>query len=250
MTLDEMLASNFMDITYSIRNLSWDWLNVNSGIERGGKSDFGLSQAWWLSHEGGMKFDWSPAMSNVFFYEPAMAEKMMTVPDESVVIIDEGGETLFSRKAMKREVSEIIQTLMRYGSKRIFLIINIPDWRWIDRYIRTSRVRSLIKIKTKAQKIMVDGRLTMVRERGFYRFYTRNMVKRASKKKEHLGDPAFFGVFESFGKEHPEEYAWYKAKKDAFLVSSGERLTKERLVVEAKESKRLKRKPREDEEFE
>lgn len=233
--LDAVLVSNLKDIAYLIHHHNFDWAHLNSGLERGGKSGFALLLAWFLSKVCGMKFDWSPAMSHVFFYDANTAEKMMNIENGSVVILDEGGEALFSRKAMSAIAIEVVQTLMRYGSKNIFLIINIPDWRWIDKYVRTSRVRSLARIRTKPKRVKVEGEWRVIRERGFYRFHSRKQVIRATRMKEKLGEPVFAGRFPDFRKEHPQEWAWYEVKKFAFLHDSAQRLKEKRELTEKKE---------------
>jgi len=221
--LDETLQNNFADILDAIQRDNWDWLHLNSGIERGGKSSFALFQAK-LASENGLKFDWSPKLNHVFFYEKNLAKQMMNLPDRSVAIIDEGGEVLFSRRAIEKEVIEIIQTLMIYGSKNILLIINIPDWRWIDKYIRLARVRSLAKIRT--YPYMKKGR--MKRARGFYEMYTRAQVINASRglgshSEGYLGSPSFGGRAKFFGSYYEKEWDWYSKKKTEFLKKKKEK---------------------------
>ena len=220
--LDLVLQSNLDDVIDIVLRDNWDWLLINSGIERGGKSSFSLFQAKYASAHG-LKFDWSPALKHVFFYERNLSEKMMNIPDKSVVIIDEGGEVLFSRKAIENEVIKIIQTLMIYGSKNILLIINIPDWRWIDKYIRLARVRSLAHIKTQPYlKEQRGGGYRMKRARGYYDFYTRKQVIAASRNTGNqpegvLDRPRFAGRTSFFGSFYGKEWGWYSKKKTAFL---------------------------------
>jgi hypothetical protein len=223
---DSVMESNLKDISYNIKFNNWDWLHLNSGIERSGKSGFSLAQAMFLSKTCGLNFPWNEDLPNVFFFEKNLASKMLNIANKSIVIIDEGGEALMSRKAMEREVIKVVQTLMIYGSKNVFLIINIPDWRWVDKYVRQSRVRSLCEINTIPRFIRskeVEDEVRVVRERGFYSFFSRRKVLKAS---EHepatLGKPNFYGRFASFKESYPNEWEWYSEKKTEFLKEKAE----------------------------
>lgn len=243
--LDPVLQSNMADILTAIQEDNWDWLHLNSGIERGGKSSFALYLAKSAS-ENGLIFDWSPKLKHVFFFEPNLAKKMLDLPDKSVAIIDEGGEVLFSRKAIEKEVIDIIQTLMIYGSKNILLIINIPDWRWIDKYIRLARVRSLAKIRTYPYLIKkTNCRPRMKRARGFYEMYTRKQVIRASRvvnqqnNDSDLGKPYYDGRVPFFGLQYPTEWEWYSQKKVEFLKNKKEKKDEAIRKKEVLSSKKL-----------
>ena len=212
--LDPVLRGNLTDVAWNVQHENWDWLHLNSGIERGGKSSFALWQAKYMS-DLGFHFDWSKDMKHVFFYEPKVHEKMMALPNKSVAILDEGGEMLFSRKSIDRMVIKLIQTLMIYGSKNIFLIINIPDWRWLDKYVRCSRVRSLTTIRTHG-KLRRDGILR--RQRGFYEAYSRRQVMWASETDYgSLGRPSFYGSFPAFKWYYPTQWGYYSHHKTEFL---------------------------------
>lgn len=220
--MDRVLESNLRDVSRMVLTENWDWLHLNSGMERGGKSSFGLFQAKFLSEQG-LNFDWSPALSHIFFLEPNLSSKMMALPDRSVAILDEGGEAMFSRDAIDRAVKDVIKTLMIYGSKNIFLIINIPNWRWIDRYVRESRVRSLAQIFTFPKTVNDAGVLRVTRSRGFFSLYSRKQVLKASRSEfQELRDPLHTGRFGNFAVDYPKEWAWYAAKKTAFLDSKKE----------------------------
>jgi hypothetical protein len=215
--MDAVLESNLRDVSRMVLTENWDWLHINSGMERGGKSSFGLNQAWFLSQQG-LAFDWSPALSHIFFLERNLSSKMMSLPDRSVAILDEGGEAMFSRDAIDRAVKDVIKTLMIYGSKNIFLIINIPNWRWVDRYVRESRVRSLAQIFTFPKTVRDGEGLRVTRARGFFSLYSRRQVLKASRSEfQELRDPLHTGRFGNFAVSHPEEWGWYAAKKTAFL---------------------------------
>lgn len=226
---EEILNSNLTDFCYNIKKHGWDWLHVNSGLERGGKSSFSLQLARKI-HGNGLSFDWQN-LDNLYFWEKDLAKKLLKVPNQSLVIIDEGAENMFSRQALKKEVTDVIQTLMVYGMKEIFLIINIPDWRWIDSYIRKSRVRSLAVVKTRPRYVKTTEGQRMIRERGFYYWYTRRAVRRASlgselNQKTTLGTPLFTGKIGAFQNEPGCKDIWqkYLDKKNQFLIEKSNRV--------------------------
>lgn len=240
--LDPILTSNLEDASYNVLAHGWDWLHLNSGMERGGKSSFALEQCMFLSKRG-LKFDWSEALSHVFFFEPHLAKKMMLLPPSSVIMLDEGGEMLMSRRALEHEVVNIVQTLMVYGARNTFLIINIPNWRWIDKYIRQSRVRSLCDVYTFARPVRVGGATRFVRARGFYGFYSRRKVLKASQTEyKHLGKPSFRGRFQSFASLFPREWSFYMARKMGFLREKAKRKTSSAKELRELRARRLREK--------
>lgn len=214
---DDILAKELTHIAFNVQKNNWDWLHLNSGMERGGKSNFSLAQAKFLS-DLGLKFDWSPELKNIVFIEPNISEKLFNIENQSIVVLDEGGEMLLSRQAMKREVVDIVQTLMVYGAKNIFLIINIPDWRWIDKYVRESRVRSLCNVQTYPRYIETPDGVRVTRDRGFYSMYSRRKILDAcAREPPQLGRPNFSGRFNDFSADYPDIWANYTAKKMRFL---------------------------------
>jgi len=214
--LDSFLKSNLDDIANLVLYNDFDWLHLNGGMERVGKTSFCFWLVKYLESKG-LKFDWSPDLKNVFFIEKNLSGKLLSLPQHSIAVLDEGGEVLFSRNAMKRFQGQLIQTLFAYGAKNIVLIINIPNWRKVDVSIREDRVRSLTICKSKPKKALVENNLRFERERGFYRFFTRKQVLRATKFKTKLGTAMFAGHVPAFNNFYPKEWGWYKDRKEGFL---------------------------------
>lgn len=213
--MDYYLKENLLDVCECVTCEQWDWLHLNSGMERSGKSAFSLQQAIFCSNHG-LEFPLTKELPNLFFYEKNLSQKMMHVKDQSVVIIDEGAENLFSRNAFMPEVKKIIQTIMIYGAKNIFLIINVPDWRWVDVYIRQSRVRSLAQVYTRP----LDKGKRHGRKRGFFELYNRKQVLEASRsERSQLPDTDVRGRFDDFSVKNPRIWEYYSNKKRAFLES-------------------------------
>ena len=231
--LDGVLTSNLADICYNIQRHDWDWLNVIDGNERTGKSNNALWLAKFAS-DAGLKFDWE-GMSHVFLKEKHLHEKLIGIPNNSVVIIDEGGENLFSRTSMRGGNIKMVQTLMAYAAKNIFLIICIPNWRWIDVYIREARVRSVLHSFSvpKWEWDSQEKKWYMVRERGFYSFYSRRRIvgmnqEQGFNKGFKKLEPNFSGKIPFFGDVYKNEWAAYRDKKMSYLAAR-EAAPKERL---------------------
>ncbi len=227
--LDAFARANLEVVASLVKNNNWDWLHVNSGMERSGKSSLALLQANYLSRhaKNPLFFDWEN-FSTLFFYEPRLSEKLLKIPDKSVVIIDEGGEVLFSRLSMHRGVIRAIQALMTYGAKNIFLIINIPNWRWLDKYLREARIRSLCEVWT------IPDFSRGVRERGFYSMFSRRRVLEMSVFERKV-EPNFSGRFLDASQILLDEWALYQKKKFEYLDA---KKTREEKREEAREEKR------------
>ena len=219
------LTRNFKHAAGMVRKDNWDWLHVTSGMERGGKSGFSLWLALILSKYGGLNFDWKN-LSTVFFNEPNLAHKLMNVPNKSIVILDEAGESMFSRKSIEKAQINLIQTLMAFGAKNVFLICNIPNWRWLDKYVRQERIKSLAVIRTRGRVITDSDGERGTRGRGYFSIYPRKQVLRASRtfagQEVKLKDPSFFGFFPDFKYYNQTVWSVYIKKKWEYLNAKKE----------------------------
>ena len=218
------LTKNFEHVAGMVLKDNYDWLHLSSGMERSGKSVFSLWLAKILSERSGLKFDWK-GLSTVFFDEANLDKKLMNVPNGSVVILDEAGENLFSRKSITSQQINLVQTLMAYGSKNIFLILNIPSWRFIDKFVRVSRIKSLAIVKTQPRVVAEGEGQRHTRGRGYFSLYTRSNVLKASRviagQEGKLRNPAFFGYFHDFKTYYPREWEVYNRKKWDYLNRKG-----------------------------
>ena len=103
------LAVPFHDLLYKklmnikkIQKAGWDCCFIICGDERSGKSTLGLTCGWILS-------DGKLTIENVASDTSDAISKLESLPDESVLIIDEGSLMFSSKDSMKREQRQLIK---------------------------------------------------------------------------------------------------------------------------------------------
>lgn len=130
------------------RNLDWVWVNV--GEEGSGKSSFSIQLAQAFDED----FDESQICFNAKDY-------MRTAKDldpYSVIILDEGIESLFSRNAMTKENKKFIQFFRQCRELNLFHIINIPSLSELEKGIRQNRAKTISKCLPGKYKADIYGR--------------------------------------------------------------------------------------------
>lgn len=173
--IDRLLYAKLMNIKKIQRN-GWDCCFIICGPERSGKSTLGITCGWILA-------DGTLTMDNIAADTTDAISKLESLPDESVLIIDEGSLMFSSKDSMKREQRQLIKILNIIGQKRMILIICLPDFFDLNKYI-VHRARFLLRTYT-------DKRLN----RGRYMYW-------GDKKKNIL--------FE-YGKKHFNSYQFPKS---------------------------------------
>lgn len=169
-----------------------DFLLVITGRERIGKSSLALHIA--------EQVDPNFTVDQVVFDTQAMYEQVYSLEPGSVVIIDEGATAFFSRDAMSTDVKDGIKLLTVMGERNLFVILCVPSFFIIDKYIREHRVSALIRVVA----------------RGRFKFYSRRRLKAAffnpKVKKFAWGDPSFKDSFRKYVGKFWEPYCEKKAK--------------------------------------
>ncbi len=174
-SIDKLLYGKLKNIK-TIQKSGWDCCFIVCGDERSGKSTLGMTCAWILS-------DGTLTIENIAADTSDAISKLENLPNESVLIIDEGSLMFSSKDSMKREQRQLIKILNIIGQKRMILIICLPDFFDLNKYI-VHRARFLLRTYT-------DKKLT----RGRFLYW-------GNKKKNIL--------FER-GKKHFNSYAWPKS---------------------------------------
>lgn len=218
---------NWRHICFNVLNENWDWVNLTSGKERTGKTNHSFWNARVCS-DYGLKFDWTSKLSNVFFGEKDLYQKLLAVPPKSFVVLDEGAEMLFSRRAMERANISLIQLLMAYGTRNIILQINIPSFRYIDKYIRQRRISSLEIVKSFPHTILRNGERYHTRIRGFYQAYNGTSARKASGgelggQEKLLRNAGYHGYLPGFKDYWPDIWAAYEERKMEFLLNKSKK---------------------------
>lgn len=119
------------------------------GKEGSGKSVFAMGLGYHCAAKLGTKFD----ISNICFKPDQFREKIMNVPDKSVVIYDEAHRGMASARALS-EINNILKDLMmEMRQKNLLVIVVLPTIFLLDRYIALFRARGLFHIyKLKRKK--------------------------------------------------------------------------------------------------
>lgn len=136
--IHDLLYEKLLNVK-KIQKRLWDCCICIAGFERAGKSTMGLTIGYILS-------DGTLTVNNIAANTTEAIEKLENLPDKSVLVIDEAALMLSSKDVMKKEQRQIIKILNIIGMKRMILIVIIPNFFDLNRYIAVDRSRFLIKV--------------------------------------------------------------------------------------------------------
>ena len=120
-----------------------DFLLVITGRERIGKSTLALQIASIVDPD--FKVD------QIVFDIPTLYKKVYELNKGQVVIIDEGATAFFAREAMATDVREGVKLLTVMGERNLFVILCVPNFFIVDKYIRQNRVSALAKVVSRGR---------------------------------------------------------------------------------------------------
>lgn len=170
------LAAN-LEIVKKLLRKDYDWLHLNIGFERSGKSNLGIQEA--------LIVDPTMSVDRITFTQADFKKAIDKAKFYQCVIADEGAESFLSKDAMRPENVINQKLLTKIGAKRLFIIINIPDFFLLDPYIRGHRVRSMCRIVG----------------RGSIAFYSKAKTIQIKRDPENRStifpEPNFFDIFSS-----------------------------------------------------
>jgi len=196
------LRANMEVVKKVIVEQDLDFLLVITGRERIGKSSLALHIA--------EQVDPDFTIDQVVFDTQSLYEQVYSLKPGSVVVIDEGATAFFSRDAMSTDVKDGIKLLTVMGERNLFVIINVPSFFILDKYIREHRVSSLIRVVA----------------RGRFKFFSRRRLKAAffnpKAKKFSWGDPSFKDSFPKYTGKFWEPYT--KKKREYLAARKSNRL--------------------------
>lgn len=118
----------------------WDWPVVVSGYEGTGKS----TMAFVLCKKVDPEF----TIDSVVFDHKALCQRLATYPKYRAILLDEAGQSLFSREAITAVNREIVKALMMVRARNLFFVMCIPNFRWLDSYVREHRTRTRVEVYT------------------------------------------------------------------------------------------------------
>jgi hypothetical protein len=129
-----------LDMINAIKKKKWDCVFIIDGKERAGKSTLGFLCATYL--------DPNFSLNQVASDATDALGKLESLPDRSVMMIDEGSLMFSSKDAMKNEQKQLIKVLNVIGQKYMVLIIVMPCFFDVAKYIAVNRSRFLLHVYT------------------------------------------------------------------------------------------------------
>lgn len=202
-----------LDTILAITKKKWDAVFIVDGKERSGKSTLGFVCATYLNPY--------ITLDNVASDGDDALKKLEKLPDGSVLIVDEGSLMFSSKDAMKSEQKKLIKILNVIGQKAMVLIIVLPCFFDLIKYIAVNRSRFLLHVYT--SKRLERGRFAYWGENKKSKLYIygkKNYNSYAYPRADFLGR---FGEFDPFGE------AYQKLKRESLFSTfhDGEKAEKD-----------------------
>lgn len=130
---------NKLDNIKMIQSKKWDGVIIVDGPERSGKSVLGMLCGWYLSNKKITITNFALGLSDV-------AQKIATIPDESVLILDEGSTIFSSKKTNSKLQKNLMEILDVVGQKRLIFIIILPCFFDLNKTIAVRRSKFLLHV--------------------------------------------------------------------------------------------------------
>ena len=197
--IDRKLFQKLMKVK-EIQNKGYDCVIIVDGDRRIGKSIMGMTMGWILSNE-------TLTLNNFAIGCDDAMQKIKSLPDRSILFVDEGGMVFNSKDWAKTELKKLIKVLDVVGQKEMVFIIVLPSFFDLIKNIAVRISRVLIHV-------YADSNLN----RGRFSFYGRKSKKvlYALGKKNYdsykYPSPKFRGRFTNFKVPFYEDYLKLKKK--------------------------------------
>ena len=162
--IDGYTKSN-LDIAIDCINDDQDFVFIVSGNgkERIGKSHLAQQIGFYITSEVNRRYNKDnlfTAENNFVFRGTELIEKAKNLPKYSVVVYDEAGADMQSKKVMHLQTQAVLDFFRECGQLNLFLILCIPDYFELPKGIALSRSCALFNVQYKEKFI-----------RGKYRFF-------------------------------------------------------------------------------
>jgi len=135
--LDGKLKEKLDHVKYIINKKNFDCVFIIDGIERVGKSTLGITCGYYLS-------DGNFTNENICIDSDDAIKKIETLPDKSILLIDEGSLIFSGRDAMRKEQKKLIKIMNVVGQKNMIFIIVLPCFFDLNKQIAVRRSRFLL----------------------------------------------------------------------------------------------------------
>lgn len=141
--LDNKLRNKCDNIKKIIKK-KWDAVICIDGPERSGKSTVGKIMGWYLT-EGKL------TINNFAAGMQDAAKKIESLPNGSILIVDEGSLVFNAKDSMKRESIHLQKVLDVIGAKNLTFIIILPSFFDLNKNVAVRRSRFLLHVYTDKQ---------------------------------------------------------------------------------------------------
>ena len=226
----KVLKQNLQGIKGLCRRYSQDWVFVTSGYEGSGKSTLTLQEALLLNPKFKPKRNGAWNIKDFIL----LNKKFRKSPGE-IVFLDESARMFLSKESAQKTNILLVKIFISNRSFGLFHFLNIPNFFWLERYLREFRIRSLNY--TFFDWTRPDRRL--------FAFYTKRdytkilMDKRArffiidAERFRHTFRPSFI---EEFAKINEDDPFWqeYTEAKESFQVDLLDEALEEAMKLEDK----------------
>lgn len=198
--LDGYLKTN-LDTAKAVIKKDWDMIFSVDGYEGSGKSVFAMQVGYYL--------DPTLNLDRVVFTPRDFQKAVLSAEKYQTIIYDEAYTGLSSRAAMSLVNRTLVKMLAEIRQKNLFVLIVMPTFFDLDKYVALWRSRALFHVYTGDNF-----------ERGYFAFYNIDQKKQLyiqGKKFYSYGGvkPNFYGRFVS---HYPLDEAKYRLKKKHISV--------------------------------
>lgn len=204
-------TTNFLkEVKKLIIEKDLDWINIIVGGEGIGKSTLAIIVC--------MLFDSKFSVDNIVFSTEELVEQIKKSYPGMAILIDEGALMFFTRDAMSKETKRGVRIMTGIRGYNLFLIVNIPNFWILDKYMREHRVKSVMRVV----------------KRGWFWYFGPKKVKMITrdKKKNYKTVWPDWDYRDSFPKEFNEDFKkiWgaYLEKKKKLIVENEDGIAKKK----------------------
>jgi len=134
---DALNVRQLYSIYKQLRNDNSVWA-CYSGIEGTGKSTKALGDCAWVDKDFSLK--------KVVYDTKSFVRVLTEAKPTTAILVDEGAGMAFCRSAMSLDNQTIVRIAMTTRVKRLFVAICIPNFHYLDGYLKWSRVQKLFHI--------------------------------------------------------------------------------------------------------
>lgn len=191
--IDTFLLQKLESIKKIIKK-NWDCVILIDGEERSGKSTLGMTIGNYL--------DPDLSLNNIASGLDDAKKKIQSLPDKSVLIVDEGSLVFNSKDALNKAQKELMKILDVVGQKNMVIIVVLPSIFDLNKTIAVRRSRFLLHVYT--NKKMDRGKFAYFSKKKKAVLYELGKKKFGSYSKPKANFVGNFVKFDPFGEAYKE----------------------------------------------